>query len=142
MVAVICLEKHASVLLVSEPLNRTSLKTGTTKPKLLGVVGALVRLLSMAHWPPLPNGFSHTGHRRPVCAAHACPWPLAPWPPLRVFSPPWVHPLSPPEDAKDILAASQEEPTAFSDPLGSPPSHGHGRSGYAVPSEDQVLFVF
>lgn len=88
MVAVICLEKHASVLLVSEPLNRTSLKTGTTKPKFLGVVGALVRLLSMAHWlssdaplrrvSPLPNGFSHTGHRRPVCAAHASP--LALWP--------------------------------------------------------------
>lgn len=70
------------------------------------------------------------------------PSPLALCLPLHVFCPPWVHPLSPPEDAKNILAASLEEPTAFSDPLGSPPSHGHGHSGYAGPSEDQFLFVF
>lgn len=68
--------------------------------------------------------------------------PLALCLPLRVFCPPWVHPRSPPEDAKNILATSLEEPTAFSDPLGSPPSHGHGHSGYKVPSEHQFLFVF
>lgn len=82
---VICLEKHISVLLVSESLNHASLKMGTTKPKLLGAGGGgtLARLLSMVcrfssdaplrRVSPLPNSFTHTGHRRQVRAAHAPP---------------------------------------------------------------------
>ena len=151
-VLVICLEKHISVLLVSEPLNHASLKTGTTKPKLLGAGGVALRQGCSRWCAGSPRTLLSEGSLLCLIVLLTLviegksmqptppPSPLALGLPLHMFCPPWVHPLSPPEDAKNILAASLEEPTAFSDPLGSPPSHGH--SGYAVPSEGQFLFVF
>lgn len=91
-----------------------------------------------------PGGFSHTDDRKQVGSPgrhrgvpHA-PWPGRPpqfaglpagtRPCQRMPRTSWLPPL--------------EEPTAFCDPTGSPPSHGHGHVGDAVPLRVNFSFCF